>query len=258
MAAKKKAAATADTEVTLKATPDTEVTIETSPKAAASPPAAGGILQAVKENPVAAGMVWLGLGWIVLAGSRAKSQVGGQSPADVAAKTQEAITDVASRTQETVGSVATKTQQTLGSVTAKTQETASTAVSSVQQGARAAGTRVQGVARTARFVTTSTASEARRQATIQASRVREGAQEIVSEKPVALELAAVAAGAVAGLVLPKTSAEEQLLGRTRDQVIEKLDTAGEQALTKVEQAIEPQPQPAPAARLSAEINEPPV
>ena len=215
--ARKKADPTAETDVTVRASPETQLTIEaTSPTKGGS--AAGGaatVLQAIRDNPVPAGMIWAGLGWMVLSAAGARRpQVDGA---------QQAVAGVASTTQETVSQVAT----------------------GVQDRARSLVGRTRGAVGASRMVVMGTASTARERATAGALRARDTVQRLTTEKPEVLELAAAAAGAAVALALPATEPERQLVSPRRDEILEKLDEVAMQAVEKVEQVVEPPQQPSP-------------
>ncbi len=224
-----------EVDVTATASPDTQVTVEatgTQP-AGGDAPAGGGataaLLQAVRENPIPAGMIWAGLGWLVA------SAVGAKRPQVGAAQ---AVTGVATKTQQTIGQLTTGAQQRAG----RTTETVTGAVGQLraagQQRAQSATGRAKDAVTGARATLTDVASTARERATTQGQRARTGVRQMVSEKPVVVEVAAVAAGTAVGLAIPATPREQRLLAPRREQILDRLDTVGEQAVDKVQQMLE--------------------
>ena len=201
--------ATDGTAVSVRAAPETEVSVQATTKTPDSGTAGtggGALLRAIRENPIPAGMVWAGLGWLALAAAEARRPATGA---------QQAVAGVATRTQETVGSV----------------------TSGARQRAQRVAGRTRGAIGVARVVATGALSTARERSAIEARRAQAAAQRLTTEKPEVLELAAVAAGAAVGLAVPATPQERQLVEPQRDQIIEKLDTAAAQAVEKVQQTI---------------------
>ena len=246
MATRKKAAP-AETEVVLTATPSTEVTIEAGPKSSASAPhQPNSIIQAIKQNPIPAGMVWLGVGWLMLARSRSQQSQGDQrqSPtADVASKAEQTLVGVMSTTQQSVGNIGTATQQSVGKVVTTVQES----VGAVSGRARTALTQAQSLSTTAASAARDRASEVAGRATVEASNVVNSAQRLLTERPLAMEVGAVAAGALAGLALPETKPEQQLLTPARQRLMPTMDEVGEQTVAKVEQVVSQNGAPATSA-----------
>jgi hypothetical protein len=90
------------TDVTVRADPETEVKIETAGSKGATG-AAKRVLQAVQANPIPAGMIWAGLGWLALARSGSRSSAGQAS-------------SIVSSAQQSVGSVATGARGAISTV----------------------------------------------------------------------------------------------------------------------------------------------
>jgi len=207
--AKKKADETRETDVTVRASPETQVTVEasgSSRRGSGGGGASATVLQAIRENPVPAGMIWAGLGWLAL------SAAGARRPQTGA---QEAVAGVATTTQATVTQVARGVQQRVSALVG----------------------RARGVISTGGTVATAAASSARERAEAEARRGRETLVRVATEKPEVVEIAAVAAGAAVALALPATQPERQALAPRRDEILRKLDEVGEQAVGKLEQVV---------------------
>ncbi len=58
----------------------------------------------------------------------------------------------------------------------------------------------------------------------------------IEERPLAAGLAALAVGVLAGIALPATRREDELLGETRDDLLDSARTAGREALDKSKEA----------------------
>lgn len=183
-----------------------ETTTQTTAKQSTT--SGAGLLRTIRENPVPAGLVWAGLGWLALAAAGVKRPAMGGG--------QEAAADVA----------------------AKAQGTMSQAATAAQTRARSAAGRARGAVRLARVTATGAASTARERSTSVALRARDSVSTLVTQKPEALELVAAAAGAAVALAVPPTKPERKLVDPRREQIIQKLNSAGEQAVDKVQQALE--------------------
>jgi hypothetical protein len=70
-----------------------------------------------------------------------------------------------------------------------------------------------------------------------ATRAQTTFQRALRQNPLGVGAAAVALGAVAGLALPSTQKEQQLLGEARETVMERAADAVEQTAARVEEAV---------------------
>jgi hypothetical protein len=70
----------------------------------------------------------------------------------------------------------------------------------------------------------------------QARRASRGLAEILEQRPLAVGAASLALGLLAGLTLPATRREDELLGESRDELLERARTAGQEALESSKQA----------------------
>ena len=77
--------------------------------------------------------------------------------------------------------------------------------------------------------------QARERARYRARQARVGFWETMEERPLALGAAAIALGVVAGLMIPATRKEDELMGETRDRLMERAKEVGEEALEKGKQ-----------------------
>ena len=81
----------------------------------------------------------------------------------------------------------------------------------------------------------STATQRTRQTTARAGDALESA---VRQNPLAVGVAAIAVGSVVGLALPVTRTEQQYMGETRDQLVDKASNAARDTVQKVQRAAE--------------------
>jgi len=79
---------------------------------------------------------------------------------------------------------------------------------------------------------TDRASGLRRQAKTQVRRARVGFWQTMEENPLMIGAATLALGIVAGLAIPSTDKEDELMGETRDHLFDEVKEAGQQVLDK--------------------------
>ena len=91
------------------------------------------------------------------------------------------------------------------------------------------------VAGTAREKASELSWQARERARYRTRQARVGFWETMEERPLALGAAAIALGVVAGLMIPSTRKEDELMGETRDRLMERAKEVGEDALEKGKQ-----------------------
>jgi hypothetical protein len=95
--------------------------------------------------------------------------------------------------------------------------------------------RVAETAGTARERASELSWQARERARYRARQARVGFWETMEERPLALGAAAIALGVVAGLMIPSTRKEDELMGETRDRLMERAKEVGGEALEKGKQ-----------------------
>jgi hypothetical protein len=77
--------------------------------------------------------------------------------------------------------------------------------------------------------------QARERARYRARQARVGFWQTMEERPLAIGAAALALGVVAGLMIPSTRKEDELMGETRDRLMERAKEVGGEALEKGKQ-----------------------
>ncbi|HEX6862113.1 MAG TPA: DUF3618 domain-containing protein [Thermoanaerobaculia bacterium] len=95
--------------------------------------------------------------------------------------------------------------------------------------------RVAEAAGTAREKASELSWQARERARYRTRQAKVGFWETMEERPLALGAAAIALGVVAGLMIPSTRKEDELMGETRDRLMERAKEVGEEALEKGKQ-----------------------
>lgn len=121
----------------------------------------------------------------------------------------------------------------------------SSAAGSVKDAASSAGHKVADVAGSVRERASELSHRTRDKATAlgystryQARRAQTGFWQMMEESPLAVGLATLTLGVLAGLSLPSTRRENELMGETRDRLVDKIEEAGREALEKGKQVAE--------------------
>jgi ElaB/YqjD/DUF883 family membrane-anchored ribosome-binding protein len=86
-----------------------------------------------------------------------------------------------------------------------------------------------------KYRTREKASELKYRTRTQARQAQTGFWQLMEENPMAVGIATLALGVLAGLSLPSTRKEDELLGETRDRVIDRIEEVGREALDKGKQ-----------------------
>jgi ElaB/YqjD/DUF883 family membrane-anchored ribosome-binding protein len=189
------------------------------------------VIQSVRENPIPAVMIGLGVGWLVLnARSSNKKMSSGslyEEPQQRELGTsyedeqQFGYYDQQSGAQQsgTVGGARAKGSGVVDSVKHKTSELAE----QTQRTASRVGERAHDVA-----------DRVADQTRTQTRRVEQAFQ----ENPLVIGAAALALGLAAGLAIPPTEKEIELVGNTGDHLVDKMRDVAEDTKTKVQQVAE--------------------
>jgi gas vesicle protein len=181
------------------------------------------IMQSIRENPIPVAMVGIGLGWLILNGRGGQKQMRSGSRYD---EQQQRSWGTMYEDQQhggynqqqpgTLDRARAKASEVVGSVKHRTSELA-------EQTQRTAGR----VAESAQDVAGLVAEETR----MQSRRVERAYQ----ENPLVIGAAALALGLAAGLAIPPTEKEVELVGDTRDHLVDKVRDVAEDTKAKVEQ-----------------------
>ena len=201
------------------------------------------LMDTIRQNPVPAAMVGLGLGWLFMnrrssnqgryarydetrryrgqpayygAGYAGDRYTYGTSQGDydrgVVGRAQDTAGHAIHRAQDAVGGAVDQAQETIGSVVSQAQDTAGNVVSQAQE----------------------TAGYLAEQAQFQAQRVEDRFQSTLYENPLAVGAAAIALGTAIGFALPHTERENQLLGEARDNLIDRAQSVAQDTMQKVQ------------------------
>ena len=179
----------------------------------------------IKQNPVPVALIGAGLAWLMMGGSRRTGSPGSRPHLYDAydAPVYDAYDAPVSTTHGA--------QEHSGGL----KERAGEMASGVQERMNAAGERVSGMAASARERVGDTADRLRHQARWQGGRTQETFNYLRDEQPLVLGALGFALGAALGAGLPPTQREDELMGETRDQVVQRAQELGEEQLDKAKQ-----------------------
>lgn len=209
-----------------------------------------GLVHTIRENPVPAALVGIGLGWLMMSNKEddnypayyqerngrhfnggsdyrpyyahypREAEQYGQYGEDetMQARVGEAVEDV----QERVGEMTDQARQRVSSLAHDARE-------QVRGTADHLGNRADHLTQEAR----ARAEEMRFQTRMGVYRAKRTFSDTLEENPMAVAVAALAAGALVGMVLPSTPIENQLLGETRDRMMDEARSVAQDATERV-------------------------
>ena len=200
--------------------------------------AGSGITETIRENPVPWALTGIGLGWLLMNARRKRAQrprlrrrpyydhdyppaydapydyppryeerePGGTSGGrEALERTRDRVGETAVQARDTVGQSAAQVREKTGEIADRTQEQASRLADRAQYQARRAGG---------------------------------GLQRMLRTNPLTTGALAVGLGAALGLAVPETRKENEVMGETRDTVVEKAQQKAEEAQQKVQRVAE--------------------
>ena len=206
------------------------------------------MMDTIRENPIPAALVGIGLGWLFMnRSSRTPTRYSGRGsvrgdyrsyersrPYDdrrgyydtlgygdnqrrydsggTVSQVRQGASSMIDRAQDTASSVASRVQDTASNVAGNVSETASNLADRAQE----------------------TASNLADQAQYQAQRVEDRFQESLRTNPLAIGAIALALGTAVGLALPETEKENELMGEARDTLLDKAQEVASDTMEKVQ------------------------
>lgn len=204
-----------------------------------------GLMETVRQNPLPAALVGIGLGWLwmnrrsapshraprydVRYGDERRGYYAASYRPDGYAYTGErqqggnVVSQAAGRVGETAGNVANTVGDAASNAASTVGETASNVASTV-------GETVGNVASTVG----ETASNLVGGAQYNAQRAEDRLGRALQENPLAVGAVALAVGAAVGLALPQTQRENQLMGEARDTLMERAQDFAQETVEKVQ------------------------
>lgn len=200
-------------------------------------------VQTARRNPLPLALIGLGIGMLLVQGSRSKTSYSGGgnqrgyryggSHREGESKLRHLAhtgTDALSSAQRKVGDAAGSVYEGAADYANSAYEGVSSAASSAYQGlTSAAGSAYQGVSSLAG----STGSQIQNAAHF----AQDQYERTLEENPLALGAIALAVGAVAGLSIPITSYENQWMGETRESLVQTVEDSAREAMSKVQDSV---------------------
>jgi len=137
--------------------------------------------------------------------------------------------------RDTVSDAAGTAKHAVADAATTAKEKVAGAASTAKDAVVGAKERVSEAAGTARERASELSWQARERARYRARQARVGFWETMEERPLAVGAAAIALGVVAGLMIPSTRKEDELMGETRDRLMDRAKEVGGEALEKGKQ-----------------------
>jgi len=225
-----------------------------------------GLVETIRQNPIPAALVGIGLGWLFMNKRSAPSRryarydeqaryyreaqpyygnqqgytgrvntYGGSYGNDWADQGERGTKRALHRVQETAGNVVNRAQDTVGTLADRTQETVETIADRTQETVGNVVSQAQETASTVANQTQEAVGYIAGQAQYQAQRVEDRFQRALHENPLAVGAVALAIGTAVGFSLPQTERENELLGEARDTLIDRAQEVAQDTLEKVQQ-----------------------
>jgi len=205
------------------------------------------VVQTIKENPIPAALVGIGLGWLWMnarsndsskyrmnLSGRGRYRSGSYPGSEVYERGAVGYGEIGygsaapgydARTRSSA--YPTGEKEYGGGTLNKAQETASNLASTAQD-------KVSGAVNQAQETASYLADQAQRQTRYAGERL----QGALEENPLAVGVVALALGAAVGFTLPLTTRENQLMGETRDSLVDKAQTVAQDAMQSVQRVAE--------------------
>lgn len=206
-------------------------------------------METVKDNPIPMALIGIGIGWMLLSDNNGRDYdyeyyrqqpiTGGdryryydrregryyetESGKDVTDRIGDAAEDVKDWAGDKVDAAKDKVSSAADTARQKRDE----AVDNIRERAEHTAERTQ-----------EAAYRARTQARHQRYRAKRAFTNTLNENPLALGIAALAAGALVGLALPSTDVEDRLVGETRDHLVENVKEETKQVARKAQAVAE--------------------
>jgi hypothetical protein len=172
--------------------------------------------ETVKTNPVPISLIGLGIGWLMLAGSR------DSHPSRTWSTTSYA--------RDKMGAAASTTAAKAGQMVQGARERTGAA----QERMGEASARLGEMAEGARHQMGEAADRVRHQVRSQSAQARDTLSYLRDEQPLLLGVLGFALGAALGAGLPPTRREDELMGEMRDEAMHRVREAGAEQLDKVQ------------------------
>lgn len=215
------------------------------------------LVDTMKQNPIPTALVGIGLGWLLMEGMRSSDReeytyhhsvydYDNQrlyTPEDYyegsyTGTGRSTMENVQHRMSDATHTVQDKTSRAVQGA----KETASNMAATVSDTASNVAHTVTDTASNMAHTVTDTAKDvsyrAQEKMRYQAQRAKSNFQYMLEENPMAVGAMAIAAGATLGLMLPSTQKEDELMGDTRDQLLEQAKSTAKETAQKAQHVAE--------------------
>ena len=207
-----------------------------------------------RQYPLPSAVIGLGLGWLLVESSRSEDSArdyrsrgrredrsprggsrGYETEYDSDYSLDSESEGLLSRAKHAVGDAAHDAKDAVSGAADSAKDAVSHAAHSARDAVSGAAHSVRDAASAARDKVGSAASSARYQAKRKTRQARTGFWQQMEANPIALGAATLALGVIAGLSIPSTRKEDELLGETRDRLVEDVKERGQEVLEKGKQ-----------------------
>lgn len=231
-------------------------------------------IQTVKDNPIPSALVGIGLGWLLLSNGNDHDEYEyeydnlyyGDDPRDTGTRydpgfygvqaygpgayrsadtgqerlrdARETLGEVANDATDWAGDAAARAKRSVDNAADSVRDQAGDVADSMRESIHSVADEAEERARMAREQVSQRASRLPREARIQYRRTKRSFWQTMEENPLAVGAAALAVGAVVGMVLPGTEKENELLGSTRDNLIDDASAMAKQTLHRAQSVAE--------------------
>jgi ElaB/YqjD/DUF883 family membrane-anchored ribosome-binding protein len=206
--------------------------------------ASGGLMDTIRENPIPAAMVAVGLGWLWSQRSRSR-RIGPHERAPYTLYEREEVPSPHGRRVRAVQQSRVRSEDRSGGRMGEAQQRAGEMAGEARQRAQQAQRRAGEMAGEARH----RAEELVEQGQEQVQHVAEQAQyrveqtrnrlgEMMEDNPLALGAVALAAGIAIGMAIPETRREHQMMGGMRDNLMDRAQHTAEKTMEKMQHVAE--------------------
>jgi ElaB/YqjD/DUF883 family membrane-anchored ribosome-binding protein len=148
---------------------------------------------------------------------------------------RDTVSGAAGTAKHAVSDAASTAKHAVSDAAGTAKDAVTGAASTAREAVSGARERVVDATSAARERASEFGSEARERARYQARKAQMGFWQGMEESPLAIGAAALALGVVAGLLVPSTRQEDELMGETRDHLMDRAREVGEEALEKGKQ-----------------------
>ncbi|HEY0492958.1 MAG TPA: hypothetical protein VGD57_05785 [Candidatus Dormibacteraeota bacterium] len=196
-----------------------------------------GLMERIKQNPMPAALTGIGLTWLFLSKRPMRYTTSAYQPSRYGLPRQgggigQAAGDLAGQAGNVAQQVGGTIGETANQVTGTIGDTATQVGSAVGETATQVGDRVSAAGDQVRYTTGQLVSQAGQRA----QRLQGTLSRTMEENPLPVGIAVLGLGALVAALVPKTAAEDQVLGETRDRLMDKAQEVGQKVSRVAERA----------------------